>query len=39
MKCAIDIGTGGMIHTKSLMKIYLRNVKGCNAGITHLCNV
>jgi hypothetical protein len=48
MKCAIYMGSGGMIHAKCLMKIgtcakgfrfYHRNVKCCNVGITYLSDV
>jgi hypothetical protein len=44
MKCAIEIATYGMTYTPRFMKIdtgvqailrfCLRNLKGCNAGIT-----
>jgi hypothetical protein len=44
MKCAIEMGSGGIIYISSFMKIgrdvqvilrfRLRNLKGCNAGIT-----
>jgi hypothetical protein len=43
MKCAVEIGSGGMINTRTFMKIgtgiqailklFIRNLRGCNAGI------
>jgi hypothetical protein len=45
MKCAIEMGSGSMIHILSFVKIdtgiqailrfCLRNLRGCNVGITN----